>query len=226
MISSLHWQTVDASLQQALQLFMKCDLFSPFRLVGGTALSLQLGHRQSVDIDLFTDAPYQSIDFEAIQQFLRKHFTYVDYLANTPIGMGKSYFVGTSPQQAIKLDIYYTEPYIQAPLVLDGVRLATLEEIVAMKMEVVRIGGRKKDFWDIHELIDRYSLNDMLQLHQQRYPYAHNPDSLKLQLLNFTVADDDFEPHCLKGKHWSLIKVDIKEWVNKIIAQEKQIIRP
>ena len=42
-----------------------------FRLVGGTGLSLYRGHRESVDIDLFTDAPYDSIDFDKIDSFLR-----------------------------------------------------------------------------------------------------------------------------------------------------------
>ena len=37
--------------------------FTPFRLVGGTSLSLQLGHRMSDDIDLFTDDPYDSFNF-------------------------------------------------------------------------------------------------------------------------------------------------------------------
>ncbi|MGB3452693.1 MAG: nucleotidyl transferase AbiEii/AbiGii toxin family protein [Moheibacter sp.] len=40
-------------------------------MVGGTALSLQLGHRTSVDIDLFSDLEYGSIDFKVIDTFLK-----------------------------------------------------------------------------------------------------------------------------------------------------------
>lgn len=59
----MYYNTVNEHLKNALLSLMKSEVFIPFRLVGGTALSLQLGHRISVDIDLFTDAPYGSIDF-------------------------------------------------------------------------------------------------------------------------------------------------------------------
>ncbi|MCG9898690.1 MAG: nucleotidyl transferase AbiEii/AbiGii toxin family protein [Hydrotalea sp.] len=50
---------------------MRDPIFDPFRLVGGTALSLYFGHRMSVDIDLFTDAPYGTIDFDKIESWLK-----------------------------------------------------------------------------------------------------------------------------------------------------------
>lgn len=52
----LHYNTVTSLLRETLDILMSEDLFSPFRLVGGTNLSLRLGHRMSDDIDLFTDA--------------------------------------------------------------------------------------------------------------------------------------------------------------------------
>lgn len=73
---------------------MQEPLFAPFRLVGGTALSLQLGHRMSDDIDLFTDHEYGSIDFDAIDSYLRNQFHYVTPKIPGPMGMGVSYMVG------------------------------------------------------------------------------------------------------------------------------------
>lgn len=61
-MSKLYWNTVAPILESVLQDIINEPLFSSFRLVGGTSLSLQLGHRMSVDIDLFTDAEYGSID--------------------------------------------------------------------------------------------------------------------------------------------------------------------
>lgn len=61
---------------------MSAPEFDNFRLVGGTSLSLQLGHRLSVNIDLFSDAPYGSIDLEAIDRFVERTFTYADHFAN------------------------------------------------------------------------------------------------------------------------------------------------
>lgn len=188
---------------------MSLPEFSEFRLVGGTSLSLQLGHRMSVDIDLFTDAPYGSIDFDIIDYLLKNNFNYVDTSFGVLSGMGRSYLVGNDANNSIKLDIYYTDDFIQPPLILKNIRMATIEEIIAMKVDVIARGGRKKDFWDIHELLNNYNIAQMLALHQQRYPYNHNEEIVLASFKSFDKADDDFEPICLHGKHWGLIKLDI-----------------
>jgi predicted nucleotidyltransferase component of viral defense system len=192
---------------------MKSDVFQSFRLVGGTALSLQFGHRYSIDIDLFSDVEYGSIDFKAIDKYIEETFPYHDHLSNINPALGKSYSIGTNKDNIVKLDVYYTDPFIQLPLVIDAIRMASTEEIIAMKMDVVQRVGRKKDFWDLHELLSNYTLTDMLSLHKQRYPYTHNEDLLLKNLTNFELADNDFDPICLKGKYWEFIKEDIIEVV-------------
>lgn len=194
---------------------MDREEFKQFRLVGGTALSLQIGHRLSVDIDLFTDAAYDSINFNAIDNYLRRTFPYVADSNPGPIALGKSYFIGTSEEEAIKLDLYYTEQFIQPELKIDNVRMATIEEIIAMKIDIVQRGGRKKDFWDLHELIEKYSPGQMIAFHRQRYPYNHNKKIIKSNFINFSNADGDFEPICLMGKHWEIVKLDIIEYIVK-----------
>ena len=72
MNKSLFYNTVSPLLLSILQDLMKASVFEDFRLVGGTSLSLQLGHRLSVDIDLFTDNIYDSVDFKEIDKYLRK----------------------------------------------------------------------------------------------------------------------------------------------------------
>jgi predicted nucleotidyltransferase len=133
----LYWDTVSNELRDILVKLMQANEFREFRLVGGTALSLYLGHRISVDIDLFTDAPYRSIDFEAVDNYLCSNFDYVvgDFGGNS--GMGKSYLIGDNSDQAIKLDVYYSmDPFFQDLNEKDGIRLATVEEIIAMKVDV------------------------------------------------------------------------------------------
>ncbi|HEY8956269.1 nucleotidyl transferase AbiEii/AbiGii toxin family protein [Chitinophaga sp.] len=213
MPAKLYWNTVNPLLKSILLQIMNCDLFKHFRLVGGTALSLQLGHRLSVDIDLFSDADYDSIDFEGIDGYLRKTYSYVTDPIPGPIAFGRSYFVGNSEEDAIKLDLYYTDKFIQPIFKVDNVRMATIEEIIAMKLDVIQRGGRKKDFWDLHELIDRYSPQQMISLHQQRYPFNHDEIVIQKNFVNFGNADDDFEPVCLMGKHWEIIKLDIMEYI-------------
>lgn len=212
----LNYNTVTPLLRSILETLMQAEVFANFRLVGGTALSLYRGHRMSVDIDLFTDEDYGSIDFEAIDAFLRDTYPYVDTNDFAEIGFGKSYYVGDSQEDCIKLDLFYTDPFIDEEVVTDNIRMATVEEIIAMKLDVVSRTGRKKDFWDIHELKDDYTIAEMFALHEQRYPYTHDRELLINNFTDFSEADDDFEPDCLRGKHWELIKLDIVEFINTL----------
>ena len=188
---------------------MKEENFRAFRLVGGTALSLQLGHRESVDIDLFTEAEYGSVDFDNIENYLKGQFSYLDTSDLGVIGPGKSYFVGESEDQSIKLDLWYTDPFIRPVLKVDGIRLTEIDDVIAMKIDVVVRGGRKKDFWDLHELLSDYSIEQMLQLHQERYPYTHIRKEILSSFKKFESADTNFDPVCLRGKYWEVIKLDI-----------------
>ncbi|MBL7114091.1 MAG: nucleotidyl transferase AbiEii/AbiGii toxin family protein, partial [Bacteroidales bacterium] len=207
----LFYNTGTPLLIYILRRCMACEPLAAFRLVGGTALSLQRGHRQSFDIDLFTDSPYQSIDFDAIDNWFRNTFPYVQTAEVLPIGMGKPYFIGDDPTANIKLDLYYTDEFMDQPITIDGIRLAGINDIIAMKLDVISRGGRKKDFWDIHELLEDHSLDKMVELHKKRYPYTHDGDQLLNKLSYFHLADNDFNPRCLKGKHWELIKLDLLE---------------
>jgi predicted nucleotidyltransferase component of viral defense system len=194
---------------------MKTKEFEMFRLVGGTALSLYRGHRQSVDIDLFTDAEYNSIDFRSIDSFLKENYPYVDSNKTNIIGMGKSFYIGENKNNCIKLDVYYTDKFIHPINLIDNIRLASIEDIIAMKIDVVSRIGRKKDFWDIHDLSHNYSLEEMLLLHEKRYPYNHDRNLIKSNFSNFSIADEDFNPICLKNKLWGIIKLDLMDFVNQ-----------
>lgn len=186
----LYYNTVNELLKNTLLILMQEDVFSSFRLVGGTALSLHLGHRESIDIDLFSDVPYGSLDFSAIDSYLKRSFSYVDYLENIAPAMGKSYTVGSDSSNTVKLDIFYTDAFIQESIEEDNIRLASIDEIVAMKMDVIQRGGRKKDFWDLHELLDKYTIDEMVSLHLERYPYSHDRIHLLANLTNFENADN------------------------------------
>jgi hypothetical protein len=211
----LHYKTVNDLLKEGLLQLMAAKEFENFRLVGGTSLSLQIGHRESIDIDLFSDVDYGEIDFEAIEKYLESNFKYIDHLSNIIPGMGKSYLVGEDKDNTLKLDIFYTDKFIQPYFIEETIRMATVEEIIAMKLDVVQRGGRKKDFWDLHELFENYSLTQMLDLHEQRYPYSHDRDLIIQNFTDFSLADDEFNPICFKGKYWEFIKEDIEEIIVK-----------
>ena len=92
--------------------------------------------------------------------------------------------------------------------------MATQHEIIAMKMDVVLRGGRKKDFWDLHFFIDKVSIDEMISLFNQRFPYNDELEQIKNQITFFDNADSDFDPNCLLSKNWDDIKLDFIEAVN------------
>lgn len=212
----LHFNTVTLLLRTILEDLMQAEEFDSFRLVGGTALSLYYGHRMSVDIDLFSDAEYRTIDFKSIDDYLRAHYFYVDSMDIQPVGMGKSYYLGRSAEESVKLDLYYTDEFIDAVQEYGSIRLASRSEIAAMKLDVVQRGGRKKDFWDIDMLREDFSIGEMFVLHEKRYPYTHDRTLLIDQFTDFSGADEDFEPLCLRGRHWELIKLDMIELIAEL----------
>jgi len=166
----------------------------------------------SVDIDLFTDAEYGSIDFGAIDRYLQNQFPYVDTSFGLLPGMGRSYLVGSDRESNIKLDIFYsTDKFLHPPHEEDDIRLASVDDIVAMKMDVISRGGRKKDFWDLHELLNDYSLREMMALHKRRTEFTHDEAQIRRNLLDFAKADEEYEPICLRGKYWEFIKEDFEE---------------
>ena len=222
-MKSIYWNTVSPILAESLSFFMKNKFFDDFRLVGGTALSLQLGHRMSLDIDLFPDKPYGSLDFDLIDKFLRSNFKYVSDPIQIPVGFGRSYMVGASLDTAIKLDLYYTDPFLEKVKNQDNIRFASVNDIGAMKIDVVQRGGRKKDFWDIHELLEVLTVNQLIVLHSRKYPYHHDENLILENLKNFSKADNEPDPICLKGKYWELVKLDIVEALEKYKLDKPKI---
>jgi len=212
----LFLNTVSDLLWNSLKKLMSMEEFNSFRIVGGTSLSLQLGHRESVDIDLFTDADYDSVDFSVLETKLTETFPYVDISSIDFVGMGKSYFIGNNENESVKLDLFYTDPFVFPCILEQNVRFAGIEEVAAMKFEVVANGGRKKDFWDIHELLETYTLDEMIDFYLERYPYGYSKEELLAKVVDFSGAEDDFTPNCLRGKVWELIKLDFEKSVNKL----------
>jgi hypothetical protein len=123
--------------------------------------------------------------------------------------MGKSYFIGESPSNAIKLDVYYTDKFQYNSLQIDEIRMISIKDIIAMKMDVIIQNGRKKDFWDIHALIPLYSADEMIHFYKERNQYFNNTELLKQKLIDFEFAENDFNPVCLKQKHWELVKLEL-----------------
>lgn len=212
----LHYETVTPLLLNVLKDIMTESAFEPFYLVGGTSLSLRLGHRKSVDIDLFTNYNYGSLDFSVYESYFQSNYNY--YYCTDPtniVGFGRSYYIGESEDNNIKIDLFYHEEIIDPCDIIDGIRIASLSDVIAMKVDVISREGRKKDFWDLHELLNTYSIEEMLELHKQRHEFTHERDQIIKNFMDFSFADKDIDPICLKGKEWELIKLDLMEAIEQ-----------
>jgi len=210
----LHYETVSKPLLECLQKLMANKVFDDFVLVGGTALSLQLGHRISIDIDLFTANDYGSMNLEEIKTALSTTFPYSEGLEKlNRRNLGYTVYIGNSQTDNVKLDLFYTEQFITPAIHQDGLRMASLQDIAAMKMEAIVNSKRKKDFWDVHELLDSFSLNELIQYGLQRNPYTLTENDIVNTLRNLTeiteLSNDNFVL-CLKGKYWELIADDLR----------------
>lgn len=211
---------VSPLLLEILSDIMKDSLFDPFRLVGGTNLALRTNHRISTDIDLFTDAPYGSLNFRLYERWFKERYNYFDPTdTSSKVGMGKTYYVGKDKDNAIKVDlIYESDPFLFPTESINAVRMATMLEIAVMKLDAIFYGGRKKDFWDLHFMLvdNEMDLSELLNLHAKRFPYQHDRDMLINNLHEFSRADEDPDPICNLGKSWDMIKLDIIDLVEEL----------
>lgn len=154
------------------------------RLVGGTALSLQIGHRVSDDLDLFSVAP---LDGMAVQRMLVDKYGFIPAIIeeNTLIG-----FI-----QGVKIDvIYHPFPWLEKAIEEDGFRIATKKDIAAMKMHaIINSGKRPKDFVDVAFLSMHFSYNDIKRLLLRRYP-AYDPIMADRAVVYFGDIDETLIP--------------------------------
>lgn len=160
----LHTETIERTTLQLLKNLQGEQLLSTFNLAGGTALSLYLGHRKSIDLDLFT--PY-SFDTPKLKNYLEKVY---DFRTGY---MEKDTLKGTI--MGIKIDcITYVYDTLESPYTEMGIRLYSIEDIIAMKLSAIADNGtRLKDFIDIAYLSTRFSFYSMLKCYERKYPKAN-----------------------------------------------------
>ena len=176
--------TVKTSTFGLLKALQSEPVFFSTRLVGGTALSLQIGHRESDDLDLFSVEP---LNMPMVQSVLINKYQFVPSVVeeNTLIG-----FVN-----GVKIDvIYHPFPWLEDYISEGGVRVASVADIAAMKMHaIINSGKRPKDFVDIAFLSMRFSYNQLKHLLLNRYP-AYDPIMADKAIIYFGDIDELLVP--------------------------------
>jgi hypothetical protein len=202
MAEELHLQTVESETLDLLKRLMADKQLEAFNLVGGTALALQLGHRKSIDVDLFS---VKAFDSRRLTEHLVRQYNAEIFRQNEKGVFG---FIGK-----VKVDMMRDpHPLIDRLENTAGVRMLSIRDIGAMKMYSVHDdGGRLKDFADIHKLLERNPLNIYLDYTRQKYPDV-DPVNLKRLMVDQPKVDLDGRVHYFgKPVEWHEISERFRE---------------
>jgi hypothetical protein len=191
----LRYQTIESGTLELLRKLMQTDEFKELRLVGGTSLALQIGHRSSIDIDMF--GILDTDEFE-IDKILNKigSITVLKKTKNINI-----YLI-----DGIKVDLVnYHYPWLGETIIEDNLRLAGTKDLAAMKLAAITGRGTKKDFVDLNFLLQIYNLEEMLGFYKLKYNDASEILVLK-SLTYFEDADTEEDPRMLMSMNWEKVK--------------------
>jgi predicted nucleotidyltransferase component of viral defense system len=173
---------------------MSLDLLETYYLVGGTALSLQLGHRLSVDLDLFGKLNYtNNSDPQSTTTLIQLNLN------------------------GVKIDILqYNEILIKPIIKYESLRLASIEDIAAMKVRAIEDRGARKDFYDLYSLLDHFSLKQILEFSKIKYAYKSPLFSVQC-MLDFSEADSENDPKSLINISWDVVKSRVSQEAQKFL---------
>jgi hypothetical protein len=204
----LFLNTVKKETYELLQKLMQLPELSEFVLVGGTNLSLKYGHRISIDLDLFTNKPFD----------LDEVFTGIIHALPQSIKLDQRKQTIWLNIDGVKVDIILHQyPYLCPIELIDDIRFMSVEDIIPMKLEAMATRGVKKDFWDINELLNHYSLEEMVGFYQAKYP---NSDVGHVLLSMTYFADAEFQkdnPEDLKGVTWEQVKLNMRKTIENYV---------
>lgn len=181
----LHYEILDATRQALLP--QVATIGSEFYLAGGTALALQIGHRDSVDFDFFinddidTHTLWQNIETVFAGQTLLKTQDEKNTLSCTIAGEVRLSFFG------------YRYPLLTPLIIIDDFNLASIAEIGTMKLSAITSRSTFKDYIDLYYILQKQPLADLLALCHKKFPTLD-----QTLILKSLVYFDDITPEPIR----------------------------
>ena len=202
----LHLVTIEPDTLGLLKHLMLRPYLNKFFLVGGTALALQMGHRKSIDLDLFT---LEDFDQDLLLKQLEDEFT-VDVRVQSP-----SIFI--TQINNVKVDFVRHRYPLQYPMhFIEGVRMPDIKDIAPMKLDAVTKRGSKKDFYDIYYLLQQMTLPELLDLYYNKFKLSTMFHIIK-SLTYFEDAELDNQPFVFDKKiTWTKVKKSIQKAISDL----------
>jgi Nucleotidyl transferase AbiEii toxin, Type IV TA system len=202
----LRLETVEPFILGLLKELMADEALNQFVLVGGTALALQLGHRKSIDLDMFT---VSDIDTELLLTTLQKDYQVID---RVKIKGALICEINTIKVDFIRFKYAFHRPLKQ----IEGVRLLDIEDIAPMKIDAITGRGSKKDFYDLYFLLELYSLEQILGFYSAMYQHSTLFQVIK-SLTWFEDAEPQVTPEVISKKiTWDKVKKRVIQSVVKL----------
>lgn len=206
----LQIKTVEPSTFAILKELMQIKELNDFSLVGGTALSLKYGHRISVDLDLFSENGFEN---SSLIDVLKNNFSTRYVLDNSIKRFGIFCFI-----DGVKIDIVkHKHPLLKPVETIDGIRMYASEDLVAMKINAILGRGKKKDFWDLNQLLKVFSLKEIIPFYEQKFAEQRLLISIPQAITYFDEADESETPICLNNLTWNEVKQNIKKAVREYL---------
>lgn len=196
----LQYQTIEPSTLGLLKDLNSKQYLKSFVMVGGTALALQLGHRKSIDLDFFTVTDFQSDD---LLSNLLTDFN-IQILNQTEKAL-------ISNINGVKVDfIRFRYPFQHPFIEENGIKMASIEDIAAMKLDAFSGRRNKKDFFDLYFLLEKFNLEQLFEFYVQKYP--HQTTFHVLRSLTY-FEDAEIQPDPIVFNHnvtWKRVKNSIE----------------
>jgi hypothetical protein len=192
---------------ELLQRISNDNTFNGFFFVGGTNLALQIGHRESIDLDFFTLTDF---DVDTIETYLVEEYgALIDKKSKNTL---------IASINGVKVDfITQRGKLVNDLLEVDGLRLASILDICAMKLNAVSSSGqRQKDFYDLYFLLEHFTLQEMLDAYEIKYPNSNLSIPLKALIW---FEDIDFEVE----KPKLVQKVTFKQVKLRLLAASRNV---
>ena len=203
----LRLDAVEPSTQELLKRIQALPEFSDTRLVGGTSFALQLGHRISVDLDLFGAWPAEADLLSALRRIgiTRKS-------SGTPNGKMQFFYVDDIKVDCVTYDMF---PWLEDCREEGGIRLAGVKDIAAMKINAITNRGTRKDFVDLAFLLRAHSLAELFGWYEKKYPES-DPALAVRSLSYFVDAELQPMPRMLVPFDWDAEKSRIRSAVRSL----------
>ena len=204
----LHTEVLSKAALDLLRTLLGLPELIGYHLVGGTALALQIGHRRSLDIDLFGPAGISAPDL--IQKL-------------SSLGCIEERSLSEKIMQlsinGLRVDIVeYPYATIAPPIMEEGIRMLAKPDIAAMKIAAISSRGAKKDFYDVFYLAREFSLRRLLDFYSAKFPSANRFHALK-SLSYFEDAEADPEPQCFEPIDWIKVKSSLAQEVRSLATE-------